>query len=204
MRQWLWALACRGAAVIGFVFLAVTATPWVTATLGLALSGAWNEPRGEVLIVLGGGSLEDGTVGDSSYWRTVYTARLWRRHPFSKILFCGAASAQPMREFAMALGVPGDNIETDLRSTTTRENAEEAQRWLARQPRPPQGIVLLSSDYHMYRAVRIFRKLGVEVTPHPISDVRKRAGQWTSRWPAFLDVVLEIAKIGYYQARGWI
>jgi uncharacterized SAM-binding protein YcdF (DUF218 family) len=194
----------RAAAAVGFLFFAVTATPWVTDYVGQALSGAWNEPQGDVMIVLGGGSLEDGTVGESSYWRAVYAARLWRRHPFQKILFCGAAAAAPMREFAGALGVPAHRMEITERSTSTREDVQEAKRWLDRLPAPPHGVLLLSSDFHMHRSVRLFRKAGVTVIGHPVSDVRKRARRWASRWPAFLDSMLEIGKIGYYQSRGWI
>jgi uncharacterized SAM-binding protein YcdF (DUF218 family) len=199
-----WRGLCGLAAATGFLFFAVSAAPWVTEFLGQSLSGAWHDPQGDVLIVLGGGVLEDGTVGESSYWRAVYAARLWRRHPFRKILFCGASAAVPMRDFALALGVPADRMETEDRSTSTREDVREAKRWLDQLPQPPRGVMLLSSDFHMYRSVRLFQKLGVSVIPHPVSDVRKRARRWTSRWPAFLDAMLEIGKIGYYQSRGWI
>jgi hypothetical protein len=47
-------------------------------------------------------------------------------------------------------------------------------------------------------------KVGLSVRPRPFPDVRKRAVRWTGRWPEFLDLVGETAKIGYYWARGWI
>ena len=64
--------------------------------------------------------------------------------------------------------------------------------------------MLLTSDYHMFRAHRAFKKAGLEVLPKPFPDARKRASEWTGRWPAFLDLVEETLKIGYYYARGWI
>ena len=76
-------------------------------------------------------------------------------------------------------------------------------------PPPPFGAVLkakvlLTSDYHMYRAHRVFAKQGIQVEPRPIPDVLKRGAGWRGRWPAFLDLLTESAKILYYRARGWI
>ena len=64
--------------------------------------------------------------------------------------------------------------------------------------------VLLTSDYHMFRACRAFRKAGLEVAPRPFPDAGKRAANWLGRWPAFLDEVVETLKIGYYFVRGAI
>jgi len=87
------------------------------------------------------------------------------------------------------------------RSGSTHENALYVTELLA-------GIsgrkVLLTSDYHMFRARRAFKKAGLEVLPRPFPDARKRASGWTGRWPAFLDLVGETMKIGYYYVRGWM
>jgi len=56
----------------------------------------------------------------------------------------------------------------------------------------------------MFRARRVFSKLGVETLPQPIPDVSKRASYRTGRWSAFVDLVTESVKIGYYWARDWI
>jgi hypothetical protein len=40
--------------------------------------------------------------------------------------------------------------------------------------------------------------------PRPFPDALKRANSWRQRWPVFLDLVAETAKIGYYLARRWI
>jgi hypothetical protein len=37
-----------------------------------------NDPIGEILIVLGGSALEDGIIGQSFYWRSVYALRAYR------------------------------------------------------------------------------------------------------------------------------
>ena len=113
----------------------------------------------------------------------------------------GTSIAKPMRDFLECRGVPRTAIEIEARSRGTHENALYVAELLA-------GVsgrkVLLTSDYHMFRAHRAFKKAGLAVLPRPFPDARKRASNWTGRWPAFLDLVEETLKIGYYYARGWI
>jgi uncharacterized SAM-binding protein YcdF (DUF218 family) len=71
-------------------------------------------------------------------------------------------------------------------------------------PRGPGKKVLLTSDYHMFRAFRAFRKTGLQVEPRPFPDAYKRINKWNLRWPVFLDLCLEASKTGYYRMRGWI
>jgi uncharacterized SAM-binding protein YcdF (DUF218 family) len=68
----------------------------------------------------------------------------------------------------------------------------------------PERKVLLTSDYHMFRAFRAFQKAGLNVLSRPIPDARKRAARWLYRWWVFLDLSSETMKIVYYRARGWI
>ena len=90
-------------------------------------------------------------------------------------------------------------------SDNTRENALFVQKLLASAPpRPGSRLVLMTSDYHMFRAWRAFRKAGLTVLPRPIPDGGKRAGSWWRRWPVFLDLAQESVKIAYYYGRGWI
>jgi uncharacterized SAM-binding protein YcdF (DUF218 family) len=56
----------------------------------------------------------------------------------------------------------------------------------------------------MFRAVRTFRKAGLEVSPRPIPDALKRYGTYPRVWPAFVDEASESLKIVYYACRGWI
>jgi uncharacterized SAM-binding protein YcdF (DUF218 family) len=56
----------------------------------------------------------------------------------------------------------------------------------------------------MYRAIRVFRKLGIEVTPMPVPDVLRSTEHWNGRFPAFETMVVESVKIAYYGLRGWI
>ena len=63
--------------------------------------------------------------------------------------------------------------------------------------------MLLTSDYHMFRARRAFRKAGLEVEPRPFPDADKRLNNWRARWQVVLDLGVETVKIVYYRVRGW-
>ena len=190
---------------LGFLVVLVTVTPLVSWWAG-ALAGPWEDPNGDVLIVLGGSLMGDGVMGQSSYWRSTYAVLAWGEGTFRRIVVsgggpAGSSIAKPMRDFLECRGVPQTAIEIETRSRSTHENALYLVEMLAR---VPGRKVLLTSDYHMFRAHRVFKKAGLEVLPRPFPDARKRASYWTGRWPAFLDLVGETVKIGYYYVRGWI
>ncbi len=185
---------------LGLLMLVVTLTPldywWAT-----GLAGNWNDASGDVLIVLGGSMLEPNVLGLSSYWRSVYAVLAWRGGHFRTVVVSGKGPAGPMRDFLVCQGVPAESILVENAAGSTRENALFTKRLLEN---VPGRKVLLTSDYHMYRARRAFEKAGLAVTPVPFPDVRKRETTLPGRWPAFLDLMRETAKIAYYRLRGWI
>ena len=106
-----------------------------------------------------------------------------------------------MAEFLKFQGVPAAAIHLETESRSTRENALYSAPLL----KTLQGRkVLLTSDFHIFRARRAFAKAGAEVSVQPVPDVLKRSNRWLSRWPCFVDLVEETVKIGYYWVRGWI
>jgi uncharacterized SAM-binding protein YcdF (DUF218 family) len=174
--------------------------PWWARKLG----GSWDDPSGDVLIVLGGASLEDNVLGVSSYWRSTYAVRAQRSTPFAQIVISGGGPTHPalaMREFVVCEGVPRERVVVEDRSVSTRENALFVRELLAH---TAGRKVLLTSDYHMFRAYRTFRKAGLDVLPRPFPDAIKRSGSHSQRWPIFIDLCEEAAKTAYYFVRGWI
>lgn len=185
---------------VGLLLLIVMFTPLVNwwATI---LAGPWTDPKGDVLIVLGGGTIHDAMVAESSYWRSVFAVLAWRDDKFSRIVVSGKTVSEPMRRFMVYEGVPAGIVETEGKSTSTRENALYTAQLL----RETKGrLVLLTSDYHMFRARRVFTKVGLEVAPRPFADARKRGQFVQHRWSAFVDLTQESVKIVYYKVRGWI
>jgi uncharacterized SAM-binding protein YcdF (DUF218 family) len=192
-------------AAIGFLWVVVTFTPLVY-WWGTALAGPWNDPRGETLVVLAGSSGEAGMIGASTFWRCLYALMVYREGGVLRIVASGGSEPGPpvaelMRSYLEGSGVPRGAVIVEPRAKSTRENALFLRPILQG---IPGRVVLLSSDYHMFRATRAFRKVGIDVLPRPIPDVRKRSMSWNRRWDAFQELVIETAKIGYYYLRGWI
>lgn len=180
--------------------LIVTFTPvvgWWTE----AFTGPWADAKGDTLIVLGSERGMDGLLGFSSYWRASYAVLAWREGHWKHAIASGRGVAVPIADFLAYGGVPKEDIIIENTSTTTRENALECAKILKDLP---GRNVLLTSDFHMFRAIRTFRKVGVKVQPRPIPDAGKRAAGIVMRWSAFLDLTVESTKIVYYFARGWI
>ena len=194
-------------ATIGFAFLVVTFTPitrWYSASLAPSLPVGSSDRA--VLVVLAGSVLSDGTMGGSSYWRAVYAVRVWREGRYSRVLVCGGGSDGPpvaaaIRDYMISQGVPADLILIETQSRSTRENALYAHRFL---DAIAGKKVLLTSDYHMYRAQHAFARVGIETEAVAIPDVYKLSLRLEGRWSAFLQLCEELGKIAYYRARGWI
>lgn len=189
---------------LGFLMFTVTITPLVS-WWGGELAGPWNDPKGDVLIVLGGSMGERGILGGNSYLRAEYAILAFREGGFRLVVLSGGGAHRPvseaMRDFLSCQGVPRDAVLTESASSSTRENALFTKQLVEN---APGKKVLMTSDFHMFRAYHVFRKAGLDVVPRPIPDVRKRGAEWKGRWPAFVDLVQETAKIGYYFVRGWI
>jgi uncharacterized SAM-binding protein YcdF (DUF218 family) len=186
-------------AAIGLITVLAIATP-IVSWWARAYSGPIERPRGDVLILLSAASDDRGGISYSSYWRAREAIFAWQTGGFKKIVISGGGGPG-IRNFLLAEGVPSDVIVAEWRSTSTRENGIETARQI-------QGIpgkrVLLTSDFHMYRALRVFRKLGIEVTPMAVPDVLHLTEHWNGRFSAFETMLVESVKIVYYTLRGWI
>jgi uncharacterized SAM-binding protein YcdF (DUF218 family) len=190
---------------LGVVVLLVTLTPldswWIHCLAGSAYRG-----RGDILIVLGGTTYSDDALTECSYLRAFYAARYYHERGFQKVIVSGGngshePTAVAISSFIQSRGVPAESIITETSSVSTRENALNVRPLLEKLP---GRKALVTSDYHMFRARRVFAKLGIEVLPMPVPDVEKHVGTWSERWSAFWTMALETCKIGYYYARGWL
>lgn len=190
--------------LVGALVVVVTFTP-VVPWWGKALAGSFDDPSGDVLVVLAAAHNDEEMLSYSSYLRTEYALRAYKTGGFKRVIVSGGGVPNPtaaaMRDLLQYEGIPNGVIEVETSSKSTRENAIETRKLLGN---PDVTVVLLTSDYHMYRAAGAFRKAGLHVVPRPFPDVCKRGSQWAGRWPAFLDLCRESVKIGYYRMRGWI
>jgi uncharacterized SAM-binding protein YcdF (DUF218 family) len=148
----------------------------------------WDHSRGAPhgMVVLGGALSPDvsharNTVAlNEAAERLTVVAELARRYPDARIIFSGGSGAvifdeRPEAEFALrlleSLGVAKGRVVAEDKSRNTVENARFS-RELA-QPKPGERWLLITSAYHLPRAVGIFRKAGFPVEAHPV-DWRTR------------------------------
>lgn len=185
-------------AVIGLITVLAITTP-IVSWWARAYAGPIERPRGDVLILLSAAGDNMGGISYSSYWRAREAIFAWQTGGFKKIVVSGGGPG--IRNYLIAEGVPPEVIVAEWRSRSTRENGIETARLI-------QGMsgkkVLLTSDFHMYRALRVFRKLGIEVTPMAVPDVLHSTEHWNGRFSAFETIAVESVKIVYYALRGWI
>lgn len=186
-------------AVFGFMTLLVISTPMVS-WWARAYAGSIDQPKGDVLILLSAAADDANGISYSSYWRARMAVLAWKNGGFKTVLISGK-TGPGILNFLVAEGVPRDAIITESRSTSTRENALYTAALIQH---IPGKKVLLTSDFHMYRAIRAFRKVGVVATPMAAPDVLHAAEHWTGRFSAFETMLIETAKIAYYRLRGWI
>ncbi|TAM79839.1 MAG: hypothetical protein EPN47_18800 [Acidobacteria bacterium] len=83
-----------------------------------------------------------------------------------------AAEAVPMQKLAESLGVPSNAILMETRSDDTASEAKDLLPYLGRKP-----FILVTSAYHMPRAMGLFRRLGMQ----PIAAPSNYVGRWNTQ-----------------------
>lgn len=133
------------------------------------------------IVVLGGST--DETISDArdqvavvdAATRLTAAVALARRYPDARLVFSGGSGtlllhprteAEDTRRLWVAMGVAPERITLEDRSRNTDENA----RFTAALVRPEPGArwLLVTSAYHMPRAVGLFRAAGFPVVPYPV------------------------------------
>ncbi len=146
---------------------------------------AWDPARGapDGIVVLGGAVNPDisearGTVAlGSEAERMTEIAALARRYPNARIVYTGGSArilgGPREADYAMQLwesfGIARTRILVERESRNTEENARFTRALVA--PKPGERWLLVTSSYHMPRAVGVFRKAGFEVEPYPVDWV---------------------------------
>ncbi len=164
--------------------------------LGLVMTAALEDrfPRPELpenvagIVVLGGafdtriartrGMSEFNDAAD----RVTEALILSRRYPQAKLIFSGGDASilaedipetVSARDFFLAAGLSPERLILDDKARDTFENAVYAKD-LA-EPKPGETWLLITSAFHMPRAVGCFRQAGFAVLPYPV-DYRTPAG----------------------------
>jgi uncharacterized SAM-binding protein YcdF (DUF218 family) len=105
--------------------------------------------------------------------RIAAARRLAERFPRARIVLCGAyREAEDGRIMLIEAGIEPERIATEGRSLTTWENAVNARAVVGADARRPWALV--TSAYHMPRAVGAFRAAGIEVAAFPVDRKARR------------------------------
>jgi uncharacterized SAM-binding protein YcdF (DUF218 family) len=144
------------------------------------------------IIVLGGAispdvsAARDEAALNEAAERMTAIPDLARRYPDARILFSGGSGALIYdegneAEFALrlfeSLGIARARILLEDRSRNTVENALFSKA--IAQPKSGERWLLVTSAYHMPRAIGIFRKAGFAVEPYPVDwRTRGMADAW--------------------------
>ena len=142
-------------------------------------SAAQGAPDG--IVVLGGPIDADLSVAHgmavitSSPDRIVAASALAHKYPNARIVFSGGSSSlisneQREADYAAALfeslGIDKTRLIMDRDSRNTYENAVFSKKLAA--PKPGERWLLVTSAFHMPRAIGLFRKVGFAVEPYPV------------------------------------
>jgi uncharacterized SAM-binding protein YcdF (DUF218 family) len=195
-------------ALLGIVLLVVTFTP-IVKWAASGLQQDWYDGDSPVLIVLGGSMLVPGTgptatLGQDSYLRCIYAAWEFHSHRYNYVLVTGSNGlAQSMARLLVSQSVPVAQILEETAATSTYENAQFSKRILQnRYGSNLPSVVVLTSDYHSWRALRTFQHAGFNAHVIAIPDVIKQSSRVAFRWAGFVTLCEEAAKIVYYRATG--
>jgi uncharacterized SAM-binding protein YcdF (DUF218 family) len=144
----------------------------------------WNPAQGapDGIVILGGSIEPDLSaahglaVFSSSVDRIIAGAALAHRYPNARIVFSGGnanlilSDAAKEADYAISvfesLGIARERLIMERRSRNTRENAEFSKAIAA--PKSGERWLLVTSAFHMPRAVGLFRKAGFVVEPYPV------------------------------------
>ena len=134
------------------------------------------------IIVLGGGidievsAARDQLATDEAAERLVMFVTLGRRYPQARLVFSGGSGklfgsetseGAVVKQALRGLGLDPERVVFEDRSRNTFENARYSKDLLM--PKPDECWLLITSAYHMPRAVGVFQRIGWDMLPYPVS-----------------------------------
>ena len=177
-------------AVVGLMIAVLPLGPWLVTPLEDRFPTVTETPvRVDGIVVLGGivdpvvtASRGQTAVG-GAVERLMAFARLARQYPKAKLVFSGGSGSLTRQDLKEArfvdpvlstLGLDPGRVMFDDQARNTYENAVLSHALAG--PKPGETWILITSAFHMPRAVGSFRAAGWSVLPYPV-DYMTRAEQ---------------------------
>jgi uncharacterized SAM-binding protein YcdF (DUF218 family) len=161
----------------------------------------------DAIVVFAGGVGESGKAGGGYQERVKHAVDLYRAGLAPHLVFSSGYAfvfqeAEVMKELAVALGLPPEAIWLETQAANTYENVAFTRRLLA--AHGWHRVLLVSSPYHMRRAVGTFRKTAPEITviPSPVKDSQFYAHPHGATLEQIRGILHEYAGLLYYWWKG--
>ncbi len=148
---------------------------------------AQNLPEADVIVLLGGairGEVSSDTLADMSGVgdRLIFAVAAYKAGRAQTIVVTGGAKegfvpeAKLMRDILVTLGVPAEAIVMEVRNRVTFDNTRFTRHTLAAME--VKSVLLVTSAFHMRRALLVFDTLGFELIPAP-TDFQVLKGEFS-------------------------
>ena len=116
--------------------------------------------------------------------RLTQSIELYKLGKIKKLMICGGSGhligdkvseGDKTLDFIIKMGIPNDDILIESKSRNTVENAQFAASFLKEKDpnKHLQNILLLTDNFHMYRAKKSFDKAGLSVVPFSLGNQTK-------------------------------
>ena len=166
------------------------------------------EQKADVIVILAGGVYENGVINQPSMERLVHGLTLYHRGLAERVIITGGnpekyegiTEAGSIAKVAYGLAVPSNAVFMDQVSNTTHENAVEVKKLLQRMG--AGKALLVTSSYHMKRALGAFRAEGIEAYSAPVPAREPYLGKW-DRVKLFGVCIHEYLGVIWYSYKGW-
>ena len=193
----------RGLALAAILILLAAATLPLRAVLLAPLEDRFPQPSVDMKppfgIVVLGGAIDDvtsaargQTVFDEGGERITEAVILAKRFPLARIAYTsgtnsvtGGSSAEALRarDLMAEMGVAPDRVTIEDKARNTDENARFTAAIV--HPEPGQRWVVVTSAFHMPRAMGVFEKAGFHPIAYPVSFYT--VGQWAGDFYPIFD-----------------
>ena len=141
---------------------------------------SYPDQHADAVIVLGARVMPEGYLSTTLKNRVTTALTAYQKGLVGKIIVCGAqgadeptTEAQAMAQYLIEQNVDPDDIYLDDQSTDTIQNVANAKAIM--EEHGLTSALLVTSDYHMTRAIWVAEDAGIEVSarPAPGPDTRK-------------------------------
>ncbi|MDO4548516.1 MAG: YdcF family protein [Clostridia bacterium] len=167
MRKKKWRVFCLRA-IIAFAIAYIA----LFAAVHICSTREYPQVNADVIIVLGARVMPDGELSTTLEYRIRSAYEAYEKGLAGAFIVTGAqgadepvTEARAMADYLLSRGVDEANIYMDDKSTDTIENMSNAKAIM--EENGFEDALIVTSDYHMTRAVWLTRQVGIDATGYP-------------------------------------